>query len=138
MKLTLYTDYSLRVLMYLGTRAPDEKVQIDEISDYYNISKNHLTKVVHNLGKLGYVHTVRGRGGGIMLKYKPEDMNIGEVVRNTEDNFYMAECFRPDNECVLTPVCGLKFVLNDALENYLKTLDQYTLQDILPKALMNG
>ncbi len=136
MKLTLYTDYSLRVLMYLGTRVPDEKVQIDEISKYYGISKNHLTKVVHHLSRLGYIHTVRGRGGGIMLKYKPEDLNVGEIVRNTEDNFYMAECFRPDNECVLTPVCGLKFVLNDALNNYLKTLDQYTLQDILPKALM--
>ncbi len=136
MKLTMYTDYSLRVLMYLGTRDPDEKVQIDEISEYYNISRNHLTKVVHNLAKLDYIHTVRGRGGGIMLKYKPEELNVGQIVRNTEDNFYIAECFRPDNECVLTPVCGLQYVLNDALNNYISTLDQYTLLDILPKALM--
>lgn len=136
MKLTLYTDYSLRVLMYLGTRETGEKVQIDEISEYYNISRNHLTKVVHNLAKLDYIHTVRGRGGGIMLKYKPEELIVGRIVRNTEDNFYIAECFRPDNECVLTPVCGLQYVLNDALENYINTLDQYTLLDILPKALM--
>lgn len=136
MKLTMYTDYSLRVLMYLGTRAPEEKIQIDEISAYYNISKNHLTKVVHNLAKLGYIHTVRGRGGGIMLNYKPEELNVGQIVRKTEDNFYIAECFRPDNQCVLTNVCGLQHVLNDALNNYIRTLDQYTLQDILPKVLM--
>ncbi|WP_342388937.1 RrF2 family transcriptional regulator [Salinicoccus bachuensis] len=134
MKLTLYTDYSLRVLMYLSMRE-EEKVQIDEIAGYYNISRNHLTKVVHHLSKLGYVKTVRGRGGGIMLNYKPEALNIGEVVRQTEDNFHMAECFSEGNECVLTPVCGLRFVLNDALKAYLEVLDKYTLQDITPKAI---
>src|SRR5699024_823560 len=107
MKLTMYTDYSLRVLMYLGTSDPDEKVQIDEISEYYNISRNHLTKVLHNLEKLDYIHTVRGRGGEIMLKYKPEELTVGQIVRSTEDNCYIAECFRRDNGCVLTPVCGL-------------------------------
>ena len=133
-KLTLYTDYSLRVLMYLGMR-DEEKIQIDEIAGYYNISRNHLTKVVHHLAKLGYIKTVRGRGGGIMLNYRPEAVNIGEVVRQTEDNLHMAECFSEGNECVLTPVCGLRFVLNDALKAYLEVLDKYTLQDIIPKAI---
>lgn|SRR5690625_2482847 len=136
MKLTLYTDYSLRVLMYLGMRETEEKVQIDEIASFYNISKNHLTKVVHHLSKLGYVRTVRGRGGGIMLNYRPEDLNIGEVVRSTEDNFHMAECFNAENnQCVLTPVCSLRFVLGDALKAYLEVLDNYTLEDILPSGI---
>lgn len=136
MKLTLYTDYSLRVLMYLGLRDAEERVQIDEIAGFYNISKNHLTKVVHHLAKLGYIKTLRGRGGGIMLNYKPEALNIGEVVRSTEDNFHMAECFNAENnQCVLTPVCSLRFVLNDALKAYLEVLDNYTLEDILPNGI---
>ncbi len=136
MRLTLYTDYSLRVLMYLGMREPGEKVQIDEIAGFYYISKNHLTKVVHHLAKLGYVKTLRGRGGGIMLNYKPEALNIGEVVRNTEDNFHMAECFNAENnQCVLTPVCSLRFILNDALKAYLEVLDNYTLKDIIPSGI---
>ncbi|AKG73619.1 RrF2 family transcriptional regulator [Salinicoccus halodurans] len=136
MKLTLYTDYSLRVLMYLGLRDAEERVQIDEIAGFYSISKNHLTKVVHHLAKLGYIKTLRGRGGGIMLNYKPEALNIGEVVRSTEDNFHMAECFNAENnQCVLTPVCSLRFVLNDALKAYLEVLDNYTLEDILPNGI---
>lgn len=136
MRLTFYTDYSLRVLMYLGMRDTGEKVQIDEIAGFYSISKNHLTKVVHHLARLGYIKTLRGRGGGIMLNYKPETLNIGEVVRNTEDNFHMAECFNAeDNQCVLTPVCSLRFVLNDALTAYLEVLDNYTLEDIIPSGI---
>ncbi|WP_411843916.1 RrF2 family transcriptional regulator [Salinicoccus sp. HZC-1] len=136
MRLTLYTDYSLRVLMYLGMQNEGEKVQIDEIAGFYNISKNHLTKVVHHLAKLEYVKTVRGRGGGIMLNYKPEALNIGAVVRSTEDNFHMAECFNAENnQCVLTPVCSLRFVLNDALKAYLEVLDNYTLEDIIPNGV---
>ncbi|WP_020006254.1 RrF2 family transcriptional regulator [Salinicoccus albus] len=133
MKLTLYTDYSLRVLMYLGMKKEGSKVNIDEIAEFYAISRNHLTKVVHHLSKLDYVKTVRGRGGGIMLKYNPERLNIGAVVRNTEENFHMAECFdRENNKCVLTPVCTLRFLLNDALKAYLEVLDNYTLKDIIP------
>lgn len=134
MKLTQYTDYSLRVLMYLGSR-PEEKVQIDEIADFYHISKNHLMKVVNHLAKLEYIKTIRGRGGGIMLNYEPHELVLGNIVRNTEDNFHMAECFRKDNECVLTNVCGLTPILGSALNAYLNTLDQYTLEDIIPKAL---
>ncbi len=135
MKLTLYTDYSLRALMYLGMNE-DKKVQIDDIAGFYNISRNHLTKVVHHLAKLEYIKTVRGRGGGIMLNCRPEEINVGEVVRRTEDNFHMAECFSENNECILTPVCGLRFVLNDALKAYLAELDKHTLRDIIPKPIL--
>lgn len=135
MKLTQYTDYSLRVLMYLGSK-PGEKVQIDEIAGFYNISKNHLMKVVNHLANLEYIKTTRGRGGGIMLNYKPYELKLGDIVRKTEDNFHMAECFREDNECVLTNVCGLTPVLGRALNAYLSTLNEYTLEDIIPKALL--
>ncbi|MFB9861514.1 RrF2 family transcriptional regulator [Salinicoccus siamensis] len=135
MKLTLYTDYSLRALMYLGMNE-GKKVQIDDIAGFYNISRNHLTKVIHHLAKLEYIRTVRGRGGGIMLNYGPEEINVGEVVRRTEDNFHMAECFSENNECILTPVCGLRFVLNDALKAYLAELDKHTLRDIIPKPIL--
>lgn len=93
MKLTNYTDYSLRVLIFLASRHSDELSNIKEIADTYSISKNHLMKVIYRLGQLGYVETIRGRGGGIRLGMTPEDINIGEVVRNTEDDFNIVECF---------------------------------------------
>lgn len=92
MKLTNYTDYSLRVLIFLASRHSDELSNIKEIADTYSISKNHLMKVIYRLGQLGYVETIR-RGGGIRLGMTPEDINIGEVVRNTEDDFNIVECF---------------------------------------------
>lgn len=93
MKLTNYTDYSLRVLIFLASRPSEELSNIKEIADTYSISKNHLMKVIYRLGQLGYVETIRGRGGGIRLGMIPEDINIGEVVRNTEDDFNIVECF---------------------------------------------
>ena len=96
MKLTDYTDYSLRTLMYLGFNR-DRLVTIQDIADLHGISKNHLMKVVHQLGLSGMVETVRGRNGGIRLNKEPEDINIGEVVRNTETDFYMAECLDRGN-----------------------------------------
>ena len=135
MKLTLYTDYSLRVLMYLGMRETEEKVQIDEIANFYNIEEPSDQSRPSPF-EAWILRTVRGRGGGIMLNYRPEDLNIGEVVRSTEDNFHMAECFNAqNNQCVLTPVCSLRFVLGDALKAYLEVLDNYTLEDILPSGI---
>lgn len=132
MRLTLYTDFSLRVLIYLGAKDMGELSTIQEISDRYQISKNHLTKVVHELGKMGIVETVRGRGGGIRLKKMPEEINVGELVRRTEDDFYLVECFRPgDNHCILTSACRLKGVLHEALLAYLAVLDKYTIQDFI-------
>lgn len=132
MRLTMYTDFSLRVLIYLGAKKTNELSTIQAISDAYGISKNHLMKVTYELGKLGYIETVRGRGGGIRLAMEPETINIGQVVRHTEDDFHMVECFDcSTNTCVITPVCGLKGVIHLALQAYLKVLDQYTLADFL-------
>jgi len=132
MRLTMYTDFSLRVLLYLGIKGTDELSTVQEISDKYNISKNHLTKVVHELGKMGLIETVRGRGGGIRLNVNPKQINIGETVRKTEDDFHLVECFNCEtNQCVITPVCKLKDVLHEALAAYFKVLDIYTLADFV-------
>lgn len=128
----MYTDFSLRVLIYLGTKEKNELSTIQAISDAYGISKNHLMKVTHELGKLGYIETIRGRGGGIRLAKEPEEIIIGHVVRKTEDDFHLVECFDcKTNTCVISPVCGLKGALNRALFAYLKVLDEYTLADFL-------
>ncbi len=132
MRLTSFTDYSLRVLIYLGTQSKQKLSSIREISDMYRISNNHLTKVVYGLGKLGLVETIRGRNGGIRLAKKPEEINIGWVVRQTEEELDIVECFNDErNQCILSPACRLKGVLKAALEAYLKVLDQFTLADLL-------
>lgn len=132
MRLTLYTDYSLRVLIYLGVKGNKELTTIQEIADNYNISKNHLMKVTYDLGQLGLIETIRGRGGGIRLQVDPKDINIGKLVRHTEEDFHIVECFdRENNTCKISLACQLKHVLNEALQAYLKVLDQYTLADFL-------
>ncbi|MBK3493557.1 Rrf2 family transcriptional regulator [Viridibacillus sp. YIM B01967] len=132
MRLTLYTDYSLRVLLYVGARNIEDLSTIKEISEAYGISKNHLMKVTHELGKLGYIETVRGRGGGIRLAMKPEDIVIGKLVRQTEEDFYLVDCFNPESVgCIISPVCSLKGALNRALHAYIAVLDEYTLNDFL-------
>ncbi|MGE7918542.1 RrF2 family transcriptional regulator [Viridibacillus sp. NPDC093762] len=132
MRLTLYTDYSLRVLLYLGAKDIEDLSTIKEISDAYGISKNHLMKVTHELGKLGYIETVRGRGGGIRLALKPKDIIIGKLVRQTEEDFYLVDCFNPESVgCIISPVCSLKGALNKALHAYIAVLDAYTLDDFL-------
>ncbi|WP_338753331.1 Rrf2 family transcriptional regulator [Bacillus sp. FJAT-52991] len=131
MRLTLYTDYSLRVLIYLASKEQNELANIKDIAEAYKISKNHLMKVTYELGKIGLIETIRGRGGGIRLAMSPKDINIGQVVRQTEDDFHLVECFNKEtNQCLITSVCGLKHVLFQALQAYLAVLDQYTLQDI--------
>lgn len=132
MRLTMYTDYSLRVLIYLGTKEKGKLATIQEISDAYSISKNHLMKVTFELGKAGFIHTVRGRGGGIRLADLPENINVGTVVRTMEDDFHLVECFDMEhNRCPIAPVCGLRGVLGKALHAYLSVLDEYTLEDLL-------
>ncbi len=132
MRLTVYTDYSLRTLLYLGVRGQDYLATIQEIADTYNISKNHLMKVTYDLGKLGYIETTRGRGGGIRLAIDPETVSIGEIVRKTEEDFQLVECFSDDtNLCVISPACKLKHALHEALLAYLAVLDQYTLADVI-------
>ncbi|KZZ84689.1 MULTISPECIES: Rrf2 family transcriptional regulator [Bacillaceae] len=132
MRLTNYTDYSLRVLIYLAAKDQEKLSNIKEIADVYGISKNHLMKVTYELGKMGLLNTTRGRNGGIRLALDPSDINIGAVVRKTEDDFNLVECFDPvTNSCVISPVCGLKHVLNKALQSYLQILDGYTLADLV-------
>jgi len=118
--------------MYLGARGEEQLSTIQEIADAYNISKNHLMKVTYDLGKLGYIETIRGRGGGIRLAKDPNSIIIGEVVRQTEEDFHIVECFDKENNlCKIAPECRLKSALNEALQAYLKVLDQYTLEDVL-------
>jgi Rrf2 family nitric oxide-sensitive transcriptional repressor len=134
MRLTAYTDYSLRTLMYLALNR-DRLVTINDIAELHGISKNHLMKVVHQLGLFGFLETVRGRNGGLRLNKEPEDINIGDVVRHSETDFFMAECFdRENNSCVYAPACTLKSVLSSATAAYLSVLDGVTLLDIIKRS----
>lgn len=130
MRLTFYSDYSLRLLMYCATR-PDELVTIQEVADAYRISKNHLMKVAFELGRKGYLETVRGRGGGLKLARPPNKIGLGQVVREVEEDFTMVECFDPKiNKCAITGPCRLRGALSRALKAYLAVLDEYTLADL--------
>jgi Rrf2 family nitric oxide-sensitive transcriptional repressor len=130
MRLTLYTDYSLRVLLYLANKE-DEIVTITELADFYKISRNHLVKVVHNLGLNGYLLTIRGRNGGLKLARPAKEIQIGEVVRSTEPDFDLLECFNPaTDQCVITRSCNLKGVIFNAQASFMGVLDKYTLADI--------
>jgi len=130
MQLTRYTDYSLRVLIYLAVHQK-ELATIEEIANAYGISRAHLMKIVHQLGLAGYLETVRGRGGGLRLARAPEKICIGEVVRHTEESMALVECFDArTSHCRIEPVCELRTVLKDALEAFLRTLDGYTLADL--------
>jgi Rrf2 family nitric oxide-sensitive transcriptional repressor len=134
MRLTSFTDYSLRTLLFLAANR-DRLVTIQDIADLHVISKNHLMKVVYQLGLSGMVETVRGRNGGLRLAKEPREINIGALVRATETDFFMAECFdRANDACPLTADCRLKNTLNDATKAFLAVLDQQTLEDMLPAA----
>jgi Rrf2 family nitric oxide-sensitive transcriptional repressor len=129
MHITRYTDYSLRVLVYLAVSG-DRLVTIQDVADSYDISKNHLMKVVHQLNLKGYIETVRGKNGGMRLRRQPSSINIGALVRDTEPDFNLVECFSENNQCCITPVCGLQSILKEALHAFLATLDTYTLADV--------
>ena len=130
MRLTKYSDYSLRTLMYLALSK--QLCTIDEVAQAYDIPKNHLIKVVNQLASLGYVESIRGKGGGIRLAHEPEDINIGDLIRETENSFDLVECFAADtNQCVLTPQCKLASILSTALGQFLSVLGEYTLADIV-------
>jgi len=131
MRLTTYTDYALRTLMYLAANR-DRLVTIQDIADAHSIAKNHLTKVVHQLGILGFVESLRGRNGGLRLGREPAQINIGAVVRSTEPDFYMAECFDPaKSHCMMSAACSLKDVLHNATLAYLQVLDGVTLDSLM-------
>lgn len=131
MRLTDYTDYALRVLMYLGAHR-ERLVTIQEVASVHGISKNHLTKVVHRLGVAQLVATVRGRAGGIRLAVDPERLMLGTVVRLTEPDFTLVECFdEARNNCSLSPVCVLKHTLGRATGAFLNELDRVSLSAVL-------
>ncbi|TKI05966.1 Rrf2 family transcriptional regulator [Martelella alba] len=126
MKLTRYTDYALRVIIYLGSR-DDGLSSIAEISALYAISRNNLMKVVQDLAHLGYIEAIRGRSGGIRLGRRPQDINLGTLVRHTEKHIHLVDC----NQCVISPACGLPGVLDEATRAFFAVLDKYTLADLL-------
>lgn len=133
MKLTRYSDYSLRVLMYLALQ-PDRLATIEEISKAYGISKTHLMKVAHELGRAGYLETVRGRGGGLRLAQDLDAIRVGDVVRHTEGKMDLVECFdEASSTCRIESVCSLRGALEAALEAFLSTLDGYTLADLVAR-----
>jgi len=132
MYITRYTDYSLRVLMYVALKG-EEISTIGEIAESYDISKNHLMKVVQELNAKGYLIAARGKNGGLRLKGRAEDINIGSLVRDTEQDLALVECFSAPQACTITPACQLKKVFATALEAFFNVLDQYTLADLLPK-----
>ncbi|HET8694549.1 MAG TPA: Rrf2 family transcriptional regulator [Aquabacterium sp.] len=130
MKLTAFTDYSLRVLMYLAAE-PNRRATIAEICAAFDIKENHLTKVVHQLAKGGWIETVRGKGGGLTLARSADAISVGEVVRQTEGDVIPAECFSSgESHCAIVRHCGLKGVLAEAADAFQAVLDRYTLADI--------
>lgn len=157
MRLTNYSDYALRSLIYLAVRPePETLANISDIASSYHISKSHLTKIIHQLGQLGYVESVRGKNGGIRLAAAPEDINLGTLIKQIEPDFDLVECFATPissddqkprsigspimliNEevnnsvgCVITPVCQLKDVFFEALTAFITVLEKYTLADII-------
>lgn len=135
MRLTTFSDYSLRALMYLGLRR-DRLATIPEIAAAYGISENHLMKVAQHLVASGYVESVRGKGGGLRLARPPEAIGLGEVIRRTEESLALAECFDPKHpDCCIAGTCALQGILGRALGAFLAVLDDYTLADLLrPRA----
>ena len=133
MRLTLHTDYALRVLMHLAL-APGRLVTISEVAASFSISRNHLVKVAHELGQAGFVETMRGRGGGLRLARPQEEIAIGDVVRAMEEDFRIVECFDRDaNSCCIAPACRLKRLLKEALDAWLAVLDGATLADLVER-----
>ncbi len=133
MRLTQFTDYSLRVLIYLGLRQGAETlVTIQELAGAYRVSRHHLRAVVHQLAAKGYVSSVRGKGGGLRLARAAAHITLGDVVRHTESDFYIVDCFRPGrSRCPISASCTLQHLLGEAADSFLAVLDRHTLADII-------
>jgi len=137
MRLTSFTDYTLRVLIYLGAHPQEGRLAtIGDIAVAYGISENHLMKVVHHLAQEGHVETVRGKGGGMRLARAPEKINIGDVVRGAEEDLALVECTQHDAPpCPIAPACRLRGLMEHALSAFFEVLDRQTLADLLePRA----
>ncbi|HAS14085.1 MULTISPECIES: Rrf2 family transcriptional regulator [Idiomarina] len=129
MQLKKYTDYGLRVLMYLAAKEDNERVTIDELSGIFNVPRNHLNKVVHQLGKEGLIETRRGKNGGFLLAVDPADVRLDQVIRRLEGDEYWIDCHKP--ECAIFPVCELKSLINQGKETFYNFLSNYTLASLL-------
>jgi Rrf2 family transcriptional regulator, nitric oxide-sensitive transcriptional repressor len=130
MRLTLHTDYALRVLIYVAV-AGGKLITINDIAETFDISKQHLMKIVNDLSHKGYLDTVRGHGGGMRLRRQPRDINIGQVVRETEERLCVIGCLERRGYCRMQRVCVLRGVLHDATQTFLAVLDGYTLDDLI-------
>lgn len=128
MQLTRYTDYAFRMLIYLSLQREGERITITDIAENFDIPRNHLIKVAHRLGQLGYIHTTRGRGGGVILGMATDEIGLGDIVRHMEMQLDVVNCDQP--ACPIKPQCTLRDVLSQARNAFLETLDQYTLADI--------
>lgn len=130
MRLTNFSDYALRLLMYAAAQS-GRLITIEETAEVYGVSRAHLMKVANVLTRGGYLKAVRGRSGGLALGKRPSKIRLGDVVRATEPDFALAECFAAGNRCVITPDCRLRGVLKEALDSFIGTLDRYTLADLM-------
>ena len=131
MYLSKFTDYSFRILMYLGNN-PDKLSTVDELSSILGLSTHHFKKIVYKLSTNNYILSLKGRNGGIKLGMDPKDINLGKLLEITEDNLDILECFSIENNtCSLNNCCKLKPIINDALESFKLELSKYTLDDIL-------
>ena len=130
MRLTNFSDYALRVLMYAAAQG-DRLITIEETADVYGISRAHLMKVVNQLTRVGYLNAVRGRSGGLVLAKRPSKIRLGDVLRATEPDFALVECFTAGKQCLITPNCRLRGALAKAFAAFTGTLDRYTLADLI-------
>lgn len=130
MRLTNFSDHAFRILMYAGTRS-DRLITIEETAGIYGISRAHLMKVANQLTRADFLKATRGRAGGLALARRPDQIRLGDVVRATEPDFALVECFGPANGCLITTRCRLKGVLREAVHAFVGTLDRYTLADLI-------
>lgn len=129
MQLKKYTDYGLRVLMYLAAKKDDDRVTIDELSGIFNVPRNHLNKVVHQLGKEGLIETRRGKNGGFLLAVDPADVRLDKIIRRLEGDEYWIDCHKP--ECAIFSACELKNLINEGKETFYRFLSDYTLASLM-------
>lgn len=130
MRLTNFSDFSMRLLMYAAVNG-DRLITIEETSEVYDISRAHLMKIANTLTRAGYLKAVRGRSGGLKLAKPPKKIRLGDVLRATESDFDLVECFTKDSQCVITRACRLRGILHEALDAFAATLDRYTLADLM-------
>ena len=130
MRLTNFSDYALRVLLFAGA-CSDRLITIEETAAVYGISRAHLMKVVNQLTRAGFLKAVRGRSGGLTLGMRPNRIRLGEVLRATEPDFALVECFEPGGACLITPRCRMRGPLREAVNAFIGTLDRYTLADVI-------